>query len=45
VVAEYFMDDKGLVWPESIAPATHYLMVMGDNLSSALRLASELEKT
>ena len=25
---EYFMDEKGLVWPESIAPATHYIIVM-----------------
>ena len=45
VVAEYFMDEKGLVWPESIAPASHYLIVMGDNLTSAVRLAQELEKT
>lgn len=43
VVAEYFMDEKGLVWPESIAPATHYLMVMGDNLEKAKSLAKELE--
>jgi len=39
------MDEKGLVWPESIAPASHYLIVMGDNLTSAVRLAQELEKT
>lgn len=45
VIAEYFMDEKGLVWPASIAPATHYLIVMGDNLGSALRLAQEIEKS
>jgi len=28
VIAEYFYDEKGLVWPESIAPATHYIIVM-----------------
>jgi prolyl-tRNA synthetase len=39
------MDEKGLVWPASIAPATHYLIVMGDNLASALRLAAEIEKS
>ncbi len=45
VIAEYFMDEKGLVWPASIAPATHYLIVMGDNLALALRLATEIEKS
>lgn len=44
VIAEYFMDEKGLIWPESIAPATHYIIVMWDNLDKAKILASELEK-
>jgi prolyl-tRNA synthetase len=31
VVAEYFADDKGLVWPESIAPAKVYLISLGSD--------------
>lgn len=30
VVAEVFADDKGLVWPESIAPYEYYLIGIGD---------------
>lgn len=30
VVAEHFSDDKGLVWPESIAPAKIYLVSIGE---------------
>ena len=30
VVAEVFADDKGLVWPEAIAPAKVYLACLGD---------------
>ncbi len=45
VIAEYFMDEKGLVWPESIAPATHYIIVMGEHLETAKKLAQELEQT
>ncbi|MBC7764287.1 prolyl-tRNA synthetase, partial [Microbacteriaceae bacterium] len=29
VVAEHFSDDKGLVWPEAIAPAKVYLVQIG----------------
>ena len=43
VIAEYFMDEKGLVWPESIAPATHYIIVMWDNLETAKKIALEIE--
>lgn len=43
VIAEYFMDDKGLVWPESISPATHYIIVMWDNLDKAKKLAKKFE--
>lgn len=43
VIAEYFMDDKGLVWPENLAPFTHYIVVMGDNKQKALELAQKLE--
>ena len=30
-IAENFADDKGLVWPESIAPATVYIAMLGDD--------------
>ena len=30
VIAEVFNDDKGLVWPENIAPAKVYLARLGD---------------
>lgn len=31
VIAEKFADEKGLVWPESIAPATVYIARLGDD--------------
>lgn len=31
VIAEKFADDKGLVWPETIAPFKYYLVGIGDN--------------
>lgn len=43
VVAEKLMDEKGLVWPESIAPYSHYIIVIGDNREKALELARKLE--
>lgn len=43
VIAEYFMDDKWLIWPESIAPATHYIIVIWDNLDKAIKLAQDIE--
>ena len=30
VIAEKFADDKGLVWPESIAPYQYYLVAIGE---------------
>jgi prolyl-tRNA synthetase len=41
VIAEHFADDKGLVWPEAIAPAKVYLARLGDN-SNVLKQADEL---
>ncbi len=35
VVAELFADDKGLVWPEAIAPFKVYLVGIGDEKSMA----------
>lgn len=44
VIAEYMMDEKWLVWPESIAPASHYIIVIWeDNLEKAISLAKEIE--
>ncbi len=31
VIVEKFADDKGIVWPENIAPAKVYLVQIGDN--------------
>ena len=40
VVAEHFSDDKGLVWPENIAPFKVYLVRIGGD--EAVRQADEL---
>lgn len=45
VITELLADEKGLVWPESIAPAQIYLARLGDNnhvISAADALYSEL---
>jgi len=39
VIVEKFADDKGIVWPENIAPAKVYLMQIGD---AATQKASEI---
>ena len=31
VIAEKFSDEKGLIWPENIAPAKIYLVQIGEN--------------
>lgn len=41
VVAEHFADDKGLVWPENIAPAKVYLARLG-NISNVVSAADDL---
>ena len=43
VIAELFADDKWLVWPENIAPYTHYIIVHGDHMDAAKTLANTLE--
>jgi prolyl-tRNA synthetase len=46
VLAEYFMTDTGIAWPESVAPADYYLIVIGEeNIEKAVELAKELEST
>ncbi len=41
VIAEKFADSKGLVWPESIAPATVYIARLGDD-EKVIQEADEL---
>lgn len=44
VVAECFLDWYSIAWPESIAPADYYIIVMGDdNMEKAINLAKLLE--
>lgn len=44
LIAEHFADDKGLVWPEAIAPARVYLVSIGTNGAEAADvLYSELQ--
>lgn len=40
VIAEKYADDKGLIWPENIAPYKTYLIAIGDR---ATKLATEYE--
>ena len=45
MIAEHFSDDKGLVWPASVAPARVYLVAIGNSdavTSKASGLYSEL---
>lgn len=42
VVAEHFSDDRGLVWPEAIAPFQVYLASIGDATEQADALYEEL---
>jgi prolyl-tRNA synthetase len=45
VIAEYTMTENTIVWPESVAPATHYIIVIGEeNLETAVKLAQTLEQ-
>ncbi len=44
VIAEHFADDKGLVWPENIAPALVYLARLGDD-ESVTKSADDLYQT
>ena len=45
VIVEKFADDKGIVWPENIAPAKIYLVQIGDNsLTVADDVYDQLQK-
>ena len=39
VIAEKLSDDKGLVWPEEVAPYKYYIVAIGDK---AMEIAEEL---
>ena len=41
VIAEKFADDKGLVWPETVAPFKYYLVGIGEN---GMKAAEEFYK-
>jgi prolyl-tRNA synthetase len=43
VIAEHFSDDKGLVWPENIAPAKVYLARLGED-ETVVKAADQLYK-
>lgn len=44
VIAEKFADDKGLVWPEAVAPFKYYLVGIGtDGIAEAEKLYKEHE--
>ena len=44
VMAEYFMDETGIAWPEAVAPVSHYIIVLGeDNIKAASELAKQIE--
>lgn len=43
VIAEAMMDEVWLVWPENIAPFSHYIIVIWDNLDKAITLAKKIE--
>lgn len=43
LIAEHFADDKGLVWPEAIAPYQVYLASVGDTAEQATSLYEELK--
>lgn len=45
VMAEYFMTEKWISWPEHIAPYSYYIIVMGEeNIQAAKKIAQELEQ-
>lgn len=44
VLAEYFMTENWISWPENVAPYSHYIIVMWEeNLEKAENLAKKLE--
>jgi prolyl-tRNA synthetase len=44
MIAEHFSDEKGLVWPENVAPFRVYLVSIGDVAKEAEKLYEDLQK-
>jgi prolyl-tRNA synthetase len=44
VIVEKYHDDKGIIWPESVAPFKVHLLRLGDPKSSAGKLADKIYK-
>ncbi len=45
IVAEYYASEKGILWPENLAPADYYVIVLWEeNLDKAKELCINLEK-
>lgn len=45
VIAEYYMTENGIAWPESVAPADYYIIVIWEeNLEKANEMAIKLEQ-
>jgi prolyl-tRNA synthetase len=43
-MAEYFMTEKTIAWPENIAPYSHYILVIWEqNIEKATEMAKQLE--
>lgn len=42
VIAEHFSDDKGLIWPDNVAPFKVYLVQIGDVADEAQKLYDQL---
>ncbi len=44
VIAEYFCEEKGIAWPVSVAPASHYIIVLcEEDIEKGLKLAKQIE--
>ncbi len=43
-IVEKYNDENGIIWPENIAPFSHYIIVHWDYLKEALKLAETFEK-
>lgn len=44
VIAEYFLWEKGINWPENLAPAMYDIVVLWDHIEKAEQMAQNLEK-
>lgn len=45
VIAEYYMSENTILWPESVTPADYYIIVIWEeNLEKSLEIATKLEK-